>query len=888
MTRPLPQPPNPDDLRRYPPASAECARMRGLMRDFVDGDLPPATYGAVEEHVHDCRDCGLALARAEHELLQVKRVFAAGDAEAEAAPTGFVGAVLGRLVESGEARLDDFEELDAEDLDAEDLDAGDLDAGELAGDTADEEFVGAADARDPVSRDSGSDSGRIAALLGRFVVSMPGILTAAVLVLATLVVVQNYRAATAIVTPERLPRLVITSAADTHTLFGETDVRLRSGDGVGNEHLVWVGADGQARADWHDATEQKQPAATLQFGGNSAVRLVDGKPVLVNGKLQVAARRAFGFAVANGSHLSLSEGTYLLSATSAAGERWDPKRGAPIDLEVRLEVLDGGSALIERDGATIGFVGASSVGVYSDGYATVERLPSASAPGPVRGEAGGAIATNQAGPGSFTGAVYERNGHVAGGSNVLASYRSDLQAHAHAATVGPSGLFTFVTGMAGQPALCDSDFAVLQVQPPAGRSDLGLLPPDAYRLDHSGAHARVRGSIILDAAPPFLGRVVMNGIGVRGARLVPVVVDELFGGVLPWAGGAVATDDTGHFSVRGLPAEMPVHQHIAVVVVHPDLEPAVVPVPDRGSAAAGLFDGVIEVRPLRYVRLESVSAANQRIEIWQELPGLPGSSAARLFTAQVNAFGSLPAVRVAHHGRLYFRRVDSSQGDLRPLVLSSPIGIPTYRPANGAPVPFHSVFAMSQVLPGTQLAFSHGYRHQHIAATASIQARREIYVTEALSGSVVGGAQVFALQPGGPQDRSRARFLGFTSMTGALKYDIQAHDLGIHVVTADGAGVTVGLGELLAADGWIRMPVAGRVLVNSSLRPPVGEQQFVSARFERIDPELGVRPAFHRFTGAGLPDAWAMGELPPALYRVTLRGQQFEVTVRPGQLTVLQ
>ncbi len=63
---PLHQPPNPDDLRRAPPAGPACALVRGLLRDFADNDLGAAERTLVEEHVHVCFACSVELSRAEH------------------------------------------------------------------------------------------------------------------------------------------------------------------------------------------------------------------------------------------------------------------------------------------------------------------------------------------------------------------------------------------------------------------------------------------------------------------------------------------------------------------------------------------------------------------------------------------------------------------------------------------------------------------------------------------------------------------------------------------------------------------------------------------------------------------------------------------------------
>jgi anti-sigma factor RsiW len=98
LREPLHQPPNPEDLRRVPPANPTCARVRGLLRDFVDGDLARDLCVEVEEHAHRCRVCAVELSRAEHERLIVCRAFAAlARGERPLAP-GFSARVVQRLV----------------------------------------------------------------------------------------------------------------------------------------------------------------------------------------------------------------------------------------------------------------------------------------------------------------------------------------------------------------------------------------------------------------------------------------------------------------------------------------------------------------------------------------------------------------------------------------------------------------------------------------------------------------------------------------------------------------------------------------------------------------------------------------------------------------------
>ncbi|MCA8951132.1 MAG: zf-HC2 domain-containing protein [Planctomycetes bacterium] len=854
MTTPLHQPPSSDDLRRFPPANAECARMRGLMRDFVDGELDARAAGAVEEHVHGCRSCGLALARAEHELLLVKSVLPRARTQA---PPGFGSEVLRRLMQEDGVEFGDVEFGDGADADAD----------------ADEDAVEERIERVPFGR-------RIAAAAS-FLVSVPGSLMVSVMLLAGLALYQNLRTVSDDSAPVRIARLTIMSSADTHTMLGGKAVQLSSGDGISEDQLVWVGAKGGAIADWHDRSEGRQPAARFELGNNSAVQLRDGEPMLVNGKLAVDARRPFSFAVADGSRLELTRGEYVLSASNPLGDRWDPKSGSPADLEVSLEVKQGDGAIIYRNGEMQQLVGAGYVARYSDYAFSLTQMPSG---GPERTET---PVAPPLGPGSLRGSVIERSGARAVGTTVLVSYRGEKGMHsAPPVTVDQAGFFGFETGIPGAPPRCESGFAVLQIVPPAQRPELGLVAPDAYRLIANGQHVRVQKTLFVETSAEFRGRVFDDeGQPVRGARLLPLVVDELFGCVLPWPEGQATSDVAGDFVLRRLPATMPNHQSLAVAVMHPELEATVVDLPPRGSAVAALFDGTIVSPRLRPVRLHSLPVS-ATIEIWQDMPGLPPGAAARVYTAETNEFGVVEALPVGS-GQLYLRNMSQSSPALRALVPSGSQSQASYRPAPGLPGQFAAIFECHTVVPGTSLAFANTYRHQHFATTSPTQTTLEVHFLDSLSRGLVPTAQVFALQPGGPRGRAKVRFLGFTSLGGALSYEIVSEDLGLVAIAPDGATAYASLGDLLGNESWIEVPSTGRVLIDESLRPGIGDtQQVLTVGFEPVDPVPGLQPRLHRF--ASDVTGWGVGELPPGDYRVTVGGQTTEVTVVPGETVVLR
>lgn len=71
----LHQPPNSTDLDRHPAAGPDCVAVRGLLRDYADQDLSAAERIQVEDHAHACRDCAVALSRVEAEAYRLRRAF---------------------------------------------------------------------------------------------------------------------------------------------------------------------------------------------------------------------------------------------------------------------------------------------------------------------------------------------------------------------------------------------------------------------------------------------------------------------------------------------------------------------------------------------------------------------------------------------------------------------------------------------------------------------------------------------------------------------------------------------------------------------------------------------------------------------------------------------
>jgi len=91
------QPASERDFQRFPPHTGECRRIRALLRDYCDQDLTSFLNSEVDEHVHGCRDCGLALSRHELEILRLRSAYQDECTEIETVPEKLTRAVMARV-----------------------------------------------------------------------------------------------------------------------------------------------------------------------------------------------------------------------------------------------------------------------------------------------------------------------------------------------------------------------------------------------------------------------------------------------------------------------------------------------------------------------------------------------------------------------------------------------------------------------------------------------------------------------------------------------------------------------------------------------------------------------------------------------------------------------
>lgn len=849
-----------------PPANPTCARVRGLLRDYVDGDLGGDLSAEVEEHVHMCRVCAVELSRAEHERMMVCRAFAALAHGQPSSTPDFSERILQRL-------MDETSVESARDAAA-----------------AARKPVGQrlpASPPGPATGPGPGGPGFWARLeTGRHTLLLTGLL---VLLCASIVFSWGMAADRE---PERSARLVVTNADGATGVAGRP---LKSGDCLGDEQVLWVGEGGAARVEWHDVSSLRQPAATLDLRGGGEVRLQNGAPLLVNGKIGVVTNRPVEIPMTDGSSLRLGKGEYVIEAMEAEVPKdWlrdpDQKPHSPFELVVEVEVLSGQDLVIRRSVGT-DVVAAGTIGVY-EGSSTVTRRPGslglASNQGAVPERRSPAVASpNQT---NIAGMVVDRLGYPSGGASVVLSFRSAGMQRYLTLVSESDGSFSETTDWS-----CDRLFAIVQVEPAAGRMDLGVTPPQAMPVIRLQSNVQLASSLVLHEAAPLQGRVIDDfEIPRSDVRVLPCIVDELFGTVLPLWTGQTTTDVGGSFQIKRLPSRLPPHQYLVVVLFDPQLEPTVVPVPERGSDLGNEWwlPLTMVARRLQLVQLRNLSD-DTTVHIFEEIPGLRGETAVVKRTAETNSEGRVYNFPIGR-GRLWWRRGQAPNLTVRELVrdASSSSSIPRYYPTPGSvPLqPLHNVFHPMADISGTDLQLAPSYRHQVLgvdpaSTPSSSESAQTLWVVDSL-GHSVANAQVFSLQATGPRGSVQTKFHGFTSAAGGFPLAGVAPESNLYVLGPDGAAgqVTIGTGP------WIQVSLVptGSVVVGESLRPTGSEAAgILTVRFERLGlSTAGMRPVAVRFTSAYKD--WEIKGLPPGAYRVVIGENVREVEVPAGGFATIE
>lgn len=857
---PLHQPPNPADLRRAPPANPECARVRGLLRDFADQDLTAVLAREVEEHAHRCRVCAVELARAEHEVMRVRRAFASllfAATPTPSLPPNFAASVVERLV------------LDETSRDA---------AGRVAA------AVAKADDRNG-SHASGDESREFTVSSGKHVGRLrPMVLLACALLLVSCLGVGLELLGSFGADPQREARLVLIDADQTFDVSG----KLAAGAGLGEQESLWVLPGGGARLYWHDPSMKAQPAATLQVHGRGQVRLESGAPLLVSGRADVVTHRPVSIPMGDGSRLDLGVGEYSILADGKP-TGFDESMvlgtdGLPDDLWVSVQVQSGEPAVIVRAAVGSTFVASGQVGVYlGDGPAAISSIAGPRSGGIASGGASRRQDANDTAPAaSLVGYALDRSGAPAFGAGVLMSFGVGTQNSDGYGTAGYDGRFHFPTQLPVATA-----FTVMLATPPILRNELGMLAPDAVAVVRNGSQAHIANPLVFELASPVIGTVRDDaGVPRDGVAVVPAIVDEWLGCVFPLLASRALTVAGGQFRIDRLPARLPPHQHLVLLVLSEDFTPMSVPIPVRGSVAADLPLPSIQLRDLRLVQLYQLPP-NAIIEVLEEWAGLPAGSAYWRRRAVTDNLGRVASLAVGALGgfgeKLWFRVLGSTQVKELKLDSSNP---PRYKPALGLMQPVTTVFRSTLCITGTDAEVTNSWRHQlMVPATAEVApGTGAVQVIDGL-GRSIEGVHLFAIDNTGPRGAVNAQFLGLTSHQGMVALPEVLSADGVLALAADGSSAWAVQSLTSSSVIGITLAPSGRVHLAPSLRPANGG--LVTMHFQRTDVTLpGMSPWAVRFACEATD--WEVRDVAPGEYRVLVNGTAHNAVVPSGGFVTVQ
>ncbi|MFN3240088.1 MAG: anti-sigma factor family protein [Planctomycetota bacterium] len=853
---PMFQPPNPADLRRRPPATPACARVRGMLRDYVDGDLGPGKAGIVEDHVSSCRACSVELSRAEHETLRLRQAFAEQGAEERPLRADFASRVVEQLVlTEGMSMTELGTELGPSEL----VDGRD----EMRGDGADGSTF------DDGNPDDGNpDDGE-----GSFLRLGPvGMLVAGAAVLALLVAsVQLF--GTPDVAPKSDARLVVLSADDTFDAFRR---RLMAGDSLGENQILWVGRGGTALIDWHDASERAQPAATLEVI-DGELRLSDGSPLLDHGKLLIETNRGVSIPMADGSVVDLGIGEYSITAipSDMIEDAAHEPLGAvelPGELRIEVETRDGQPAQIVRADAPPAIVAIGRTGVCSgSGSVDVSSGPVADLGGtaprvPVTPPVQGA-------QGVLAGYVFGPGGQPSHNTEVLLAYASQSQLVQSMEISQQDGRFLIANG-----ERCESDFAIVMALP-ASQLGMAFVPPHPVALQYHNEFAYLKEHVVVQHTMALQG-IVRDNVGQLrvGAKVLPCIIDEWFGTVMMLPSHATTTNGNAVFAIDELPAKLPRHQHLALMIWQSSLEPTIVPVPERGEATATTQVLPITVQQVRSIQMHELPVS-ATLTVLEEVPGMPLSAAASVHEVTSDAQGRVLGTQVGR-GRLWLLSGSALFPRVQPLVLDQLNGLPRYRP-DGPPVDIRRRFRVLHNLDGTNVRVANHYRYENIEVqpVENVVSSQALRVTDGFN-RTLEGCEVFAVSQSITRSLPDARFLGLTNAAGVLSLGrVKAHE-DVFVLGPAGEVAWIARPGNLGATVSLVLKEPGRVLVDEQLRPdsadPVRRRALV---FRRDANEVlsGMRPVAVRF--AGDDNDWEVGGIPPGHYWVELDQQVFEVEV---------
>ncbi len=644
------QPRSAEDARRYPARSEQCRAVRGMLRDHADGDLPSLLQERVEDHVHGCRDCGLALSRAELEVLRLREAYAQADSRRLTPSEEFTATVMARA--RAELRRSERERRE--------------DSRPTEGFTSKVMRSVKRQVERETRRTEEDRRGRQRRKV---------LLAAAVLpLLAALVVYAPGGRAT---------HVRVVAAADAWLVTASGEDPLPEGRELPDGAKVRTGGEGLLELAL-PAPRERGAGSRLHLEADTNLSLgSDGILHLEQGRLALASGGGLDLHLADGTKVVVSNGRSRVEALYY--HPFDQDLMQVPDLQVRL-VVEAGSAQVWRGGEGTEVLEGrvayftSRTPVRQDQAVTEDLLLASARARDLARRLASAARQPPAVEETWLGRLV----HPVTRQPVTAVV--SLRSHLGTTTVSadPQGRFR----APDMPELLDQFVVVMaRTEDPS----LGTLSHGPKVLALAGVAAgEAPAELLLVPDRRLSGRLLdQDNRPVPGARLLPALVDEALGLVEPLAHLAVEPGADGRFVVSGLPAMLPPQVSLVLVALGGDGAPRIC-FSSQGHDAMG--DAALHLSlgrsgPLRLAGLPH----GGDLEVLQEVVGLPRS---RLFGRRRVTASPLGEVELTDGAgaRLWLLHQDKApqallpgpDGSLRPAPdLAAPAALAAVRAGNG-------------------------------------------------------------------------------------------------------------------------------------------------------------------------------------------------------------
>ncbi len=641
------QPASKADLNQFPPSNDDCRAVRGMLRDLADGELAAKHRQSVEEHVHTCRQCALALARAESEIWRLRQLkqdcpdVAGLPAELPAElpadlPAEFTAKVMGRV----------YHAIKAEAVESLTQSLGELAREERSAHSPSQGFNPSQGFTSRVMSQVQVESLRWSAnstQTGKLQKLWHGLQQPWVLPLAALLLVSLALLVQKLPTQQsgdwqvaRAQSAYFDSAVGRQALQQGMDLAAFSQDeavGVNAEIVIQTEAGGYANLAL--SVGDSQQSQVLQLGEQTQLALATPF-VLHRGELDLQLAAAKILHLQDGTQLDFQPGHYALQAKAV--QRFDAAVLPAADLRVRLLVYQG-QVQLRRNGVVQQVVEGRiarfstwspvQVDILSDlslwNLSLKKWQDIASRPETVE------LPDSEIDDRHWFGQILDPRTQepVSGASVGLRTHR------------GYRRLSTDEEGRFQLQAEAEllNQYVVVEASSPEGDRGYGPLPllvtkPSegiGYRLYLDTTHRRLAGQI-QDASLGAPDRI----------RLQPCVVDEVFG-LLEKLGPYRSVGANGSFDIRGLPRVLESHLRLVVLAYTEDRAPSicyVAPLQSTDQCEDGSELSLQWILDSGVSRQLGGLPAEQQLTILEEVQGLPAGAAWQVRHVSTDAQGS--------------------------------------------------------------------------------------------------------------------------------------------------------------------------------------------------------------------------------------------------------